>query len=72
MSSFDDLVDIGGSVCLDFVNTVDRRGTARATERLRGYTELIEWAGAAVFSAAADTYVFFQRQSRERARDRSR
>jgi predicted RNA-binding Zn ribbon-like protein len=37
------LLLIGGSLCLDLANTVDRRGSGRARDRLRDYDDLIVW-----------------------------
>jgi predicted RNA-binding Zn ribbon-like protein len=39
----DDFKFIGGSLCLDFVNTVGWRGTNHSKESLNNYYELISW-----------------------------
>ncbi|MBV8050350.1 MAG: ABATE domain-containing protein [Acidobacteriaceae bacterium] len=33
----------GGNLCLDFANTIDHRGSARATELLTDYARLVRW-----------------------------
>ena len=38
---------LGGALCLDFVNTVEWRGTPQPSERLADYGELLIWAEAA-------------------------
>src|SRR5262245_49804766 len=38
---------LGGALCLDFVNTVEWRGTPERADRLAGYGELLIWAEAA-------------------------
>jgi predicted RNA-binding Zn ribbon-like protein len=34
---------LGGSLCLDFANTLDRRGTTHPTELLKHYSDLVSW-----------------------------
>lgn len=37
-------IGVGGTVALDFVNTMDWRGRPEPEERLLGYTDLLRWA----------------------------
>lgn len=44
MATTDDLPFRAGSLCLDFANTLDRRGGARVQDRLADYPALLAWA----------------------------
>ena len=61
---------IGGSDCLDFVNTLHWRGTERPIERLTEYEDLVAWASYGNFvdtSQAARLRVLAQNEAAEAA-----
>ncbi|WP_162913121.1 ABATE domain-containing protein [Rhodospirillaceae bacterium SYSU D60014] len=56
VSEADDMLLVGGALCLDFANTVDWRGTERVHDWLATYEDLVWWAkrAGALDSTAAD------------------
>lgn len=55
----------GGALCLDLVNTVDERPTAKPEERLRSYADLVGWARQAGAVSTAEASRLLRRAQRQ-------